>query len=126
MLGDPGIGGDDRGNLLWIGAMSKPSPTALTIDYMWASGCQLVQKVETWNPFAKRRNDLFRCWDVLAIRDGETIAVQTTSRSNVSSRAKKIAEAESTPHLRRAGWRLEIHGWDKGPEGYRVRIEDVS
>ena len=59
----------------------------------------------------------FGCWDVLAIRDGETIAVQTTSRSNVSSRAKKIAEAESTPHLRRAGWKLVIHGWDKGRKG---------
>ena len=76
--------------------MSKPSPTALTIDYMGIRLPTCAEGGDLWNPFAKRRNDLFGCWDVLAIRDGETIAVQTTSRSNVSSRAKKIAEAEST------------------------------
>lgn len=107
--------------------MAKSSPTALSIDMLWADGCQLVQKVETWNPFARRRNDLFECWDILAIRDGETIAVQTTSRANVSSRMRKIAEKESTLHLRKAGWRLLVHGWDKGPDGkHRVRVEDVS
>lgn len=106
--------------------MSKPSPTKLSIDKLWEEGCCLVQKVETWNPFARRRNDLFECWDILAIRAGETIAVQTTSRSNISSRAKKIAEAESTPHLRKAGWSLEIHGWDKHEGKNRVRVVDVS
>lgn len=106
--------------------MAKPSPTALSIDMLWADGCQLVQKVETWNPFARVRNDLFECWDILAIKDGETIAVQTTSRGNVSSRMRKIAEAESTPHLRKAGWVLRVHGWDKHEGKYRVRVEDVS
>ena len=107
--------------------MAKPSPTALSIDKLWADGCQLVQKVEVWNAFARRRNDLFECWDILAVRDGETIAVQTTSRTNVSSRMKKIAETGSTPHLRKAGWRLLVHGWDTGPDGkHRLREEDVS
>lgn len=106
--------------------MAAKSPTALTIDYLWSIGCQLVQKVETWNHFARRRNDLFECWDVLAIKDGETIAVQTTSRGNVSSRAAKIADAESTPHLRRAGWKLIIHGWDKKDGAHRLKEVDVS
>lgn len=107
--------------------MAKPSPTALSIDKLWADGCQLVQKVETWNPFARRRNDLFECWDILAIRDGETIAIQTTSRANVSSRIRKITEAESTPHLRKAGWKLVIWGWDKDPDGrWRIKEVDVS
>ena len=106
--------------------MATASPTALTIDYLHSIGCQLVQKVETWNPWARRRNDLFECWDVLAIKDGETIAVQCTSRSNVSSRIRKIAEAESTPHLRRAGWTLWVLGWDKHEGKHRMRLEDVS
>jgi hypothetical protein len=107
--------------------MAKPSPTALTIDYLRAQGCQLVQKVETWNHWAKVKNDLFGCWDVLAIYDDQTIAVQVTSRSNMSSRRQKIADAESTPHLRKAGWTLLIHGWDSGPEGgHRLKVEDVS
>lgn len=107
--------------------MAKPSTTALSIDYLYAQECQLVQKVETWNAFARKKNDLFQCWDVLAIKDEETIAVQVTSRANVSARLRKIAEADSTPHLRRAGWTLLVHGWDKGPDGkWRVREVDVS
>ena len=105
----------------------KKSPTQLTIDYLYAEGCDLVQKVEVWNPFARKRKDLFDCWDVLAVKGQETIAVQTTSRGNISARAAKIAEAASTPALRRAGWRLIIHGWDKGPDKLpRVKIVDVS
>lgn len=106
--------------------MAKPSPTSLTIDYLYSIGCDLVQKVEVWNPFARKRKDLFDCWDVLAIKDGQTIAVQTTSRGNISSRAAKIAEAESTPHLRKANWTLLIHGWDKKGGEYRLKEVDVS
>jgi hypothetical protein len=107
--------------------VAKKSPTQLTIDYLYAEGAQLVQKVEVWNPFARKRKDLFDCWDVLAVKDGQTIAVQTTSRGNISARANKIAESESTPHLRRAGWTLHIYGWDKGPDKLpRVKIVDVS
>jgi hypothetical protein len=105
--------------------MAKPSPTKLSMDHL-ALDCDLVQKVETWNPWAKVRNDLFGCWDVLAIRDGQTIAVQTTSRSNMSARARKIADAESTPHLRKAGWTLLIHGWDTFEGKPRLKVEDVS
>lgn len=106
--------------------MAAKSPTVLTMDHLHAIGCQLVQKVETWNHFARRRNDLFGCWDVLAIKDGETIAIQVTIRTNMASRANKIAEAESTPHLRKAGWKLLIHGWDKKDGEYRLREVDVS
>lgn len=107
--------------------MAKPSLTALTIDYLYSQGCQLVQKVEVWNAFARKKNDLFQCWDVLAIKDEETIAVQVTSRSNVSARLRKIAEADSTPHLRRAGWTLLVWGWDKDSEGkWRVKEVNVS
>ena len=38
---------------------------------------------EHWNPWARIRQDLFGCIDLLAIGNGETLAVQTTSRSNV-------------------------------------------
>lgn len=106
--------------------MPTPSPTALTIDYLWSQGFNLVQKVETWNHFARKRNDLFGCWDVLAIKDGETVAIQVTSRGNMSSRAKKIAESESTPHLRKANWKLIIHGWDKHEGKYRLKEVDIS
>lgn len=82
---------------------------------------------EKWNQFARIRQDLFGLVDVLAVRRGETLAVQCTSDDggNVSSRVNKIADHENTPRLREAGWRLEVHGWKKGRRGM-PRVVDCS
>ena len=81
---------------------------------------------ERWNPFAKVRQDLFGIVDVLAVGEGGTVAVQTTSYDNVSKRVNKIADAEATPFIRKAGWRFEVHGWRKVKGKWTVRIVDVS
>ncbi len=49
-----------------------------------------VGKTEYWNAFCKRRVDLYGCIDAVAMRHGDPLlAIQVTSRSNVSSRMKK-------------------------------------
>src|SRR5690349_16157054 len=49
-----------------------------------------VGKVEYWNAFCRRRVDLFNCIDAVCMRHGDPLlAVQVTSRSNVSARMKK-------------------------------------
>ena len=64
---------------------------------------------------------------MLAVKGQETLAVQTTSGSNVSKRVAKIADAEATPVLREAGWRLHVHGWSKRANGrWELRVVDVS
>lgn len=88
------------------------SPTQRTLAELRKT-CQLVQVVEKWNPHARIRQDLFGIVDVLAIRAGETIAVQATSGSNVAARVSKIAESAALPLLRKAGWRVIVHGWRK-------------
>ncbi len=99
------------------------SPTQRTLKHLRALG-YYAAIVEHWNAFAKIRQDLFGIIDVLAVKPGETLGFQCTSSSNVSSRLHKRADHESTPQLRQAGWRLEVHGWKKGkPE---PRIVDVS
>jgi hypothetical protein len=102
------------------------SPTQRSLAYLRAQGYR-VAVVERWNPFAKIRQDLFGIVDLLAVRDGETLAVQTTSGSNVAARVAKIAEAEATPDIRKAGWRLIVHGWTKNASGrYVLREVDCS
>lgn len=100
------------------------SPTERTLKYLRALGYRAVV-TERWNPFAKIRQDLFGIIDVLAVRRGETLGVQCTSYTNVSARVTKIAGHDSTPMLREAGWRLEVHGWTKGKQG-APRIVDIS
>jgi hypothetical protein len=41
----------------------------------------------------------------------KVLAVQTTSRSEVSKRVRKIAESETVGRVREAGVRIVVHGW---------------
>lgn len=102
------------------------SPTQRSLKRLRDEGWT-VWVVEYWNGFTRRRVDLFNAFDLLAVRGEETMAIQTTSASNVSARVKKIEANEYVPVLRKAGWGLMCHGWDKGPNGrWRCREVDVS
>ena len=106
------------------------TPTARTLRELRRRGLE-ADVVERWiggGRFRIRR-DLFGCWDVAAVGNGELVLVQTTSGSNVSSRVKKIADASATPKLRDANVRLLVHGWSrptKTRRRWRLREIDVS
>ena len=104
----------------------KKSPTQLTLDKMRKAGCDLVQVVEKWNPHARIRQDLFGIVDVLAIVGGETVAIQSTSWGNVSSRIRKMSESESIGPLRNAGWRMIVHGWRKNQKTNRYECKEID
>lgn len=106
----------------------KASPTQLSLKELRKT-CATVQVVEVWNPHVRQRKDLFGFIDILAISEaGETIAVQSTSWGNTSSRASKIAESEHVASVRKAGWRILIHGWRKNEKTnrYELKTLDVS
>lgn len=106
----------------------KISPTQLSLKELRKT-CQTVQVVEVWNPHVRQRKDLFGFIDILAISEaGETIAVQSTSWGNISSRAAKIADSEHVASVRKAGWRILIHGWRKNEKSnrYELKTLDVS
>ena len=101
------------------------TPTQRSLALLREEG-YTVAIVEKWNPHVRIRQDLFGFIDLLAIRKGETLAVQTTS-TGVSSRIKKIMESDYLPKVRDAGWRIVVHGWRKNSKGrYVLRIEDIS
>ncbi len=109
----------------------KKSPTQCSLDAL-RKDCQAVEVVEHWQSFFGRkggvRKDLFGFIDIIALRDGETIAVQSTSWTNVSARVKKIAESENVAAVRKAGWKIIVHGWRKNAETnrYECKTIDVS
>lgn len=107
------------------------SPTQRTLAEMRKRGSQLVAITEHWNPFAHIRQDLYGIVDILAIHDGKTIAVQTTSGSNVSARISKMEESPAIDHLRSAGWTILVHGWRKvkvkrGGKATRWELREVD
>lgn len=101
------------------------TPTQRSLKYLRDAG-YTVAIVEHWNSFVRIRQDLFGFIDLLAIRRGETLAVQVTA-AGVSARLKKIAGLPVVDRVREAGWRIEVHGWRKNAAGrYVMRIEDIS
>jgi hypothetical protein len=106
-------------------AKSSISPTQRSLALLRAEG-YTVEVVEKWNAHARIRQDLFGFIDILGVRDGETLAVQTTAGSCLASRRKKIAEHENLGAVRKAGWRIELHGWRKLKAGWQCKREDVS
>ena len=107
--------------------MSKTSINVKTRYNLAKRGFTAIHKVESFNSFTKRYSDLFGIWDFLAVGMGETIAVQVTSKSNISSRIKKIQESDHIAACRDAGWQLEVHGWWKNKSNrWQVKIVDIS
>ena len=97
--------------------------TARSKSYLQEQG-YTVALVEHYNAFTKRKHDLFGCIDLLAIGHGQTLAIQVTSKSNLSSRKKKIEETEAYPEMLRSGWMVALHGWYK--EGNRWKLKEIQ
>ena len=101
------------------------SPTQRSLQYLRNQG-YTVAVVEKWNPHARIRQDLFGCIDLLAIRDGETLAIQACAGSSLSARVKKITDHENLAAVRKAGWRIEVMAWRKLKSGWLPKIVDMS
>lgn len=101
------------------------SPTELTLRELRKRG-YTAAVVEKWNPAIRVRHDLFGIVDVLALLDGETLAVQATSASHVSDRIKKITDSEHIAAIRKAGWRVVVWGWRKNKKSRRYVLREVD
>jgi hypothetical protein len=98
------------------------TPTARSLAYLRNLG-YIAAVTERWNPFAHIRQDLYGFCDILSIRPGEILAVQTTTDSNVSARLHKIAEEPRAGRWLVAGGKIVVHGWKKTtPPGRRRAV----
>ena len=120
---------------------SKTSPTQRTLKYLRRQGCELVAVTEKWNPYMNGgrggRQDLFGIIDVLAIKDGQVIAVQCCS-TDVSAHITKMADAVFKnpeteteclvlPPLFKANIKVYVHGWSRDSKGkWKLREVELS
>jgi hypothetical protein len=98
------------------------SPTQLSKKHLTEQG-YLPWITEHWNSFAKIRQDLFGFIDIIAVKEGSILGVQTTSKSNLSARVKKIKESEYLPIILSSGMRVIVHGWSKKKIGRKNVFE---
>lgn len=102
----------------------RKSPTQRSVQKLHTDQYQLVWITEFF-AYGKR-HDLFGFGDILALKKGEILLVQTTTYSNVSARVKKITEHENVGHVRDAGIRIVVHGWHKKNDAWICREVDLS
>jgi hypothetical protein len=118
--------------------MSKVTPTQRSLARLKSDG-YVSAVVEKWNAHLKIRQDLFGFIDVIGVGPLGTIAVQSTSKTNFSSRWNKITgksifkdkkEEDRALKIREkviaclaAGWVIEVQGWAGAND---VRIQRVT
>lgn len=66
--------------------------------------------------------DLLGFADILALGDKVVLLVQTTTATHVSTRIRKIKGLATFDYAKRAGMRIEVHGWGDGG----VRVVDIT
>ena len=72
----------------------------------------LAAVVERWNQYAKIRQDLFGCIDIVAVHPIHgTIGVQATSGTNRLSRVSKLRAEPNVEKLKAAGWEVSVWTW---------------
>lgn len=98
------------------------SPTQRSLKRLRDDGYR-AEVTEKWNQWAKVRQDLFGFVDILAVKAGTTLGVQTTSYSNMGARIKKILASDAYPDLIAAGWKIICHGWKKNKIGRWELVE---
>jgi hypothetical protein len=100
------------------------SPTSRSLKVMRDRGFS-AEVVERYNSFTRTKNDLFGFIDILCLGEGVVIGVQTTSKSNMSARIKKIMEHENLDRVRSAGIKILVHGWAKNKSN-RWELKEVE
>ena len=100
--------------------MAKRSPQAIALTTLAADG---------WIPWVVERNltpiikkDLFGCIDILALKEGEVLAIQVTSAANHSARVKKVSESPYLADMLACGWTVAVWSY----KGEKLRIEQVD
>lgn len=89
-----------------------PSPTQRSLQKLRNEGYDPAI-VEHWNPFAKIRQDLWNCLDIIAVDGSGVLGVQVTSGAHVANRLTKLRKNPLVPVIMASGIRIEIHGWRK-------------
>jgi hypothetical protein len=99
------------------------TPMQRSLAMLRANGwhCEIVER---WNSHAKVKQDLWGFVDILAIRRGRLMAVQTTTGANMAARVKKI-QASPLLELVSEVACVEVHGWRKLKSGWHCRVDGV-
>ena len=102
------------------------SLTMLSRKKLVKEGYDVVEKVEHFNSYTRRMNDLLGVGDLLALNGKELLLIQVTSRGHLSTRRKKALASDKLPLWLSAGGKFRLEGWQKYGYRWRVKIIDLD
>ena len=105
------------------------TPSQRSRAYLRSQGyaCGSVERFVRAGPKGGFRRDLFNIIDVIAIRPGEIMGVQSTGTDFAGHLRKlTIDERDSTISWLRSGGALRLIGWRKLKSGWAPRIKDFN
>lgn len=88
------------------------SPTSRSLALLRERGYKAAV-AEKWNHFAKIRQDLFGCIDIVAVGHGRTLGVQACIAGDIAARVAKMGKADALPELIASNWTMLVMGWRK-------------
>ena len=103
------------------------SPTARSLALLRSQGwhCEVV---EHWNAFSRKRHDLWGWCDILCVAVAaypQVMAVQTTTKTNMKARIKKIKTSDTFRTVQLCGIGVRVHGWHKVGRKWECKIETL-
>jgi hypothetical protein len=101
------------------------STTQLSLKLMRKQGFY-AEVVERYNYFTKRKNDFAGFIDILCLKEGLIVGVQTTTSGNALARTKKIVGHENFLVVKQSGIKIEVHGWKKENNRWQVTVIDIE
>ena len=91
--------------------MAGISNTSRTLEYIRSQGWE-AEKVEYFNPYARKRKDLFGIIDIVALGDKGIIGVQSCGNNFSQHNEKILSEPMAFKWLQKGGT-LMLIGWRK-------------
>ncbi len=118
---------------------AKFSATARSMQWLRQQGwvCDKTEQTVRWpnhavpGTFKTIKRDLFGLCDILCVKRGEILFVQTTTVSNQADRVNKLLALANTFSILEAGGKIHVHGWGKkGPRGkakfWRLTVTEIT
>ena len=106
--------------------MAKISPTQLSLAMLREDGW-FPWITEHWNSYARIRQDLWGFVDIIALKPGQILGVQTTTASNMSARVNKIADHDNVGKVRESGVIIHVHAWyQDDKKKWHCKVKDLS
>ena len=88
------------------------STNSRSMAYFTEAG-YICKKVEIWNPYDKKRHDLFGFIDTLALGHGELLAIQACGASDYQAHRRKIIAETNALLWLIAGNSIVLQSWRK-------------